>query len=40
LEDAIRDHGGQAARTKQRFDRLTADQRGQVVAFLKSLRAS
>jgi CxxC motif-containing protein (DUF1111 family) len=39
LEDAIRLHGGQAARSAQRFAALKPEQQGQLVAFLKTLRA-
>jgi len=36
-EDAIRRHGGQAARVKQSFDALSATQKAALVAFLDSL---
>ncbi len=39
LEDAIRLHGGQAAGSAKRFATLKEHERGQVVAFLKTLRA-
>ena len=39
LEDAIRLHGGQAAASADRFARLDASERADLVRFLKSLRA-
>jgi CxxC motif-containing protein (DUF1111 family) len=39
LEQAIALHGGEAARSTQRFFELTPEERMQVTAFLKSLRA-
>jgi CxxC motif-containing protein (DUF1111 family) len=39
LEDAIKLHGGQAARAEHRFEALGAEERAQLVAFLKTLRA-
>jgi CxxC motif-containing protein (DUF1111 family) len=39
LEEAIELHAGQAARAAQNFGRLNPEERGQLVAFLKSLRA-
>jgi CxxC motif-containing protein (DUF1111 family) len=39
LEAAIRQHGGQGARARDRFSRLTEAERSQLVAFLKTLRA-
>jgi CxxC motif-containing protein (DUF1111 family) len=39
LEEAIKMHGGQGSAAARRFDRLGADERGQLVAFLKTLRA-
>ena len=39
LEEAIRQHGGQAAETTTRFVSLPQSQQQQLVAFLKSLRA-
>lgn len=39
LEDAIKQHGGQAARAEFRFELLGAEERAQLVAFLKTLRA-
>jgi CxxC motif-containing protein (DUF1111 family) len=37
IEDAIGQHGGEAAAARQRFLALPADQRGALLAFLKSL---
>ena len=39
LEQAIALHGGEAARSAQRFYELSPEERMQVLAFLKSLRA-
>jgi CxxC motif-containing protein (DUF1111 family) len=39
LEAAIQLHGGQATRAAQRFERLSAGEQAQLVAFLKTLRA-
>jgi CxxC motif-containing protein (DUF1111 family) len=39
LEDAIRLHGGQGKRSAERFGALSATERGELIAFLKSLRA-
>ena len=39
LEDAIHQHGGQAARSRQQFDQLSPEERVQVIDFLKTLRA-
>jgi CxxC motif-containing protein (DUF1111 family) len=39
LEEAIRLHGGQAKRAAERFAALAEAERGQLVAFLKTLRA-
>jgi hypothetical protein len=39
LLDAIQAHGGQAATSVQRFNRLNPGRQQQLVAFLKSLRA-
>jgi CxxC motif-containing protein (DUF1111 family) len=39
LEDAIRLHGGQAARSARRFGSLQASQQAELVSFLKTLRA-
>jgi CxxC motif-containing protein (DUF1111 family) len=39
LEEAIRLHGGQAARSSKRFAKLSEREQAQVVAFLKTLRA-
>jgi len=39
LEDAIRLHGGQGLRSAQSFSQLTQFEQGQLVAFLKTLRA-
>jgi CxxC motif-containing protein (DUF1111 family) len=39
LEDAIRLHGGQAARSAKRFAALPTEQQQQLVTFLKTLRA-
>ncbi len=39
LEEAIRLHGGQAARSSKRFTELKSEEQQQVVAFLKTLRA-
>jgi CxxC motif-containing protein (DUF1111 family) len=39
LEDAIRLHGGQAARASKRFNALPPGEQTQLVAFLKTLRA-
>lgn len=37
IEDAIRQHGGEATGSRDQYDRLTADQQRQLVRFLKSL---
>jgi CxxC motif-containing protein (DUF1111 family) len=39
LEEAIRAHGGQGTRAARNFDQLTPVQQGQLVGFLKTLRA-
>jgi CxxC motif-containing protein (DUF1111 family) len=39
LEQAIQVHGGQATRSARNFGALSRDQQGQLVAFLKTLRA-
>jgi CxxC motif-containing protein (DUF1111 family) len=39
LEDAIRLHGGQGARSSKRFAALNDHEKGQLMAFLKTLRA-
>jgi CxxC motif-containing protein (DUF1111 family) len=39
LEEAIKFHGGQGKRSSQRFDQLNKEERSQVIAFLKTLRA-
>jgi CxxC motif-containing protein (DUF1111 family) len=39
LKEAIEMHGGQGAGAAKRFERLSAEQQGQVVAFLNNLRA-
>jgi CxxC motif-containing protein (DUF1111 family) len=39
LSGAIRSHGGEASRTSHRFFRLSAEDQGAVVDFLRSLRA-
>jgi CxxC motif-containing protein (DUF1111 family) len=39
LEEAIRLHGGQAARAAAHFNALSQSEQGQVLAFLKTLRA-
>jgi CxxC motif-containing protein (DUF1111 family) len=39
LEDAINFHGGQGKHAAQRFSQLGKTERGQVIAFLKTLRA-
>jgi CxxC motif-containing protein (DUF1111 family) len=39
LAEAIKLHGGQGARAAERFVRLTSAERGQLVAFLETLRA-
>jgi CxxC motif-containing protein (DUF1111 family) len=39
LEDAIRLHGGQAARSAKKFQELSPPEQAQLVAFLKTLRA-
>jgi CxxC motif-containing protein (DUF1111 family) len=39
LDDAIRLHGGQAARSSRKFAALSDAERGEVIAFLKTLRA-
>jgi CxxC motif-containing protein (DUF1111 family) len=39
LDEAIRLHGGEAAKTSQRYSELTADDRQCLLAFLHSLRA-
>jgi CxxC motif-containing protein (DUF1111 family) len=39
LEDAIRMHGGQGAASARQFDRLSRNERDQLIAFLKTLQA-
>jgi CxxC motif-containing protein (DUF1111 family) len=39
LDEAIRLHGGQGARSAQRFSRLSSPDQGRVLAFLRTLRA-
>jgi CxxC motif-containing protein (DUF1111 family) len=39
LEEAIRLHGGQGARSAARFQALGRAEQGQLIAFLKTLRA-
>jgi len=39
LEDAIRQHAGQATASARRYERLSPAEQGNLVAFLKSLRA-
>jgi CxxC motif-containing protein (DUF1111 family) len=39
LEDAIKLHGGQAASSASRFEKLSEEEQKQLVAFLRSLRA-
>ena len=37
IEQAIALHGGEALQSKQSFDQLNANQKAQVIKFLKSL---
>jgi CxxC motif-containing protein (DUF1111 family) len=39
LEEAVNFHGGQGKRSAERFKQLNNEERGQVIAFLKTLRA-
>jgi CxxC motif-containing protein (DUF1111 family) len=39
LEDAIAAHGGEAARSVKMYRGLSVENRGKVLAFLKSLKA-